>query len=212
MNGEITRKNVIEALATLELLAIPSTIDELTRQYRKVISARHPDKFQIESDIHKATLIAQSINTSRELLEHIIDDSIVIDATLSDDHEARPHTHHNKSRYSRDSNNYTPGFPDETVFEYFVKSSHIISAGYNKNSLKMYVKFEDGSVYEYCELAPETFDAFMQAESHGKFSHQFIFRQHKYRRCEEPNRPYRPDLVFARKSGQYNSDPGFRIN
>jgi hypothetical protein len=49
-----------------------------------------------------------------------------------------------------------------------VKSSNIKSIGRSENSI-MEVEFSTGTVYQYKDLPKEVYDAFMNAESKGKF-------------------------------------------
>jgi len=55
----------------------------------------------------------------------------------------------------------------------------------------------------------EIWDAFRQAESHGKYGNAHIFRTFRYRRCTEPNQPYNPQSVAeARKARAVTLGPG----
>lgn len=62
-----------------------------------------------------------------------------------------PGTVHHESRSTHTYRNrkFSPGFPDSTTFEVFMKSSNVLSAGYNPDRSVLYVKFHNGDVYEY---------------------------------------------------------------
>ena len=74
---------------------------------------------------------------------------------------------------------FTTGFPDPNVFEVFVKSSHIISTGYDRITGTLYIKFEGNVVYAYLHVPESVFSDFLAAESHGKFAHRSIYQQYK---------------------------------
>ena len=171
-------------------------IAEVKHAYRRLMRKWHPDRFQLPEDIFNATKRSQEINNAYEILtEHIgIYGSVQISAAqarrTSPARTASPcHRYANRT--------FTPGLPDEIVFEVFVKSSHIVSAGYNPHSRKMYIKFDRGEVYEYSEVPRHVWDEFMMAESHGKYAHRFIYRTFSYRRCTEPNKPYNPNATIV---------------
>ncbi len=78
---------------------------------------------------------------------------------------------------------YRAGFPDPHVTEIFLKSSHIVSTAYSRTSHKLYIKFSGNSVYGYFDVPESVFNAFLNAPSHGKFGHLYIypkFRQQRY--------------------------------
>lgn len=203
-----------DALALFGFSARIPTSDEVKAVYRTLMKLWHPDKFQSEADIAIATEKAQRINEANCLLEEWLD-TLPAHAKshgTRDGFTEWTAANRGQARNTYQKREFTRGFPDDTAFEFFVRSSNIISAGYNRNTRKMYLKFHDNSVYEYCDVQPELFDQFMQTPSHGKFAHRQIYPERKYRRCEEPNRPYRADLVYSRLSDRYNSDPAFRIS
>ncbi len=202
-----------DALALFGFAGRIPTSDEVKAAYRALMKQWHPDKFQSEQDILIATAKAQRINEANCLIEEWLE-SLPVQGShrgTRDDFDQWSTSNRDNTRRTYQRREFTTGFPDETAFEFFVRSSNIVSAGYNGNTRKMYLKFHDNSVYEYLDVPPELFQEFMQAASHGKFAHRQIYPNRKYRRCEEPNRPYRPDLVHSRISGRYNSDPGLRI-
>ena len=45
-----------------------------------------------------------------------------------------------------------------------------------------FVRFVDGDWYSYFEVSRQTYDAFVTAESHGRFFHDHIRDRYRYRR------------------------------
>lgn len=188
--------NLAAAIIELEIHDAEITFSVVKSAYRYAIGQWHPDRFQEESAINAATQKAQQINKAYELLTERVELAgsfwVSVDGGPPglNRHESTPtHTYRNRR--------FSPGFPDSTTFECFMKSSNILSAGYNPDRLVLYVKFHNGHVYEYEGVPKQIWESFRQAESHGKFGNAFIFRSFKYRRCEEPNQPYSPQSVVA---------------
>ena len=157
-------------------------IAEVRQAYRGLIRKWHPDRFQLSEDILNATKISQEVNNAYEILtEHIkINGPVQIsEAQIQNTSSAR--TASPSHKYANHTS--TSGFPDAAVFEVFVKSSNIVSAGYNSHTRKMYIKFHRGGVYEYSEVPEHVWDEFMKAESHGKYAYQYICWTYSYRRC-----------------------------
>lgn len=66
-----------------------------------------------------------------------------------------------------------------------VTSSQLKSIGYDAETKTLYVEFLKGIVYRYNEVPEETYDAFVVAESSGKFFGEFIKGVFEYERIEE---------------------------
>ena len=172
--------------------AVPAR-DSLKRAYRKLMLQWHPDRFRTPAEIAHATVMAQRINAAYELLSEYLDEpwrrrlggpEVGMGAEWFRQRQGNPrHTYRRRP--------FTPGFPDETVFEVFVRSSHIVSAGYSAGRRVLYIKFDGNAVYEYSDVPADVFEAFLRAPSHGQFANRNIYHAYRYRRCEEPNRPYR---------------------
>ena len=157
-------------------------IAEVKQAYRGLIRKWHPDRFQLSEDILNATKRSQEVNNAYEILtEHIkINGPVQIsEAQIQNTSSAR--TASPSHKYANHTS--TSGFPDATVFEVFLKSSNIVSAGYNSHTRKMYIKFHNGGVYEYSEVPEHVWDEFMKEESHGKYARQYICWTFSYRRC-----------------------------
>jgi hypothetical protein len=66
-----------------------------------------------------------------------------------------------------------------------VTSSNISSIGYDTQKLILEVRFHNGSLYQYYEVPPDLYNGLMNADSHGKYLHQFIMDGgYAYRRIE----------------------------
>lgn len=55
-----------------------------------------------------------------------------------------------------------------------VESRSITAAGYDEASQTLSVQFKSGAVYQYKDVPRETFDAFMAAESKGRFFQESV--------------------------------------
>lgn len=71
------------------------------------------------------------------------------------------------------------GFPDPTVYEVFLKSSHLLSTGYNRTNETLFIKFKGGVIYSYLHVPESVFLEFLAAESHGAFAQQQIYPQYE---------------------------------
>jgi hypothetical protein len=60
-----------------------------------------------------------------------------------------------------------------------VRSSNVRSIGYENGVLE--VHFHD-SVYQYLNVPPSVFDAFLSAESKGRFVHRYLKGVYRYKR------------------------------
>lgn len=63
-----------------------------------------------------------------------------------------------------------------------VKSSNVHSAGYDRASRTLRVKFHNGGVYDHYDVGPEHAQAFLAAESHGQHYHAHIKSKFSYKR------------------------------
>lgn len=166
-------------------LSAPFNRRDLKRRYRTLISRWHPDRFHSSPAAKQAeaTEKAKRINLAYEYLSEYLDENggtyrgpaTTTSRTSTSWSDLQP-----QRRY--DGKSYTPGFPDPDVTEIFVKSSHIVSAAFNPDDQVMYLKFSDNSIYRYSDVPQSTFDAFMDAPSHGKFAHEHIYSDYEYER------------------------------
>lgn len=63
-----------------------------------------------------------------------------------------------------------------------VKSSHILSVGYDSTSRTLEVEFHNGSVYRYSNVSPQKFSAFANSDSLGEYLAKRIKPDHKARK------------------------------
>jgi hypothetical protein len=127
----------------------------------------------------KATEHAKAINAAYEYLSEWLENG----AHQTQEPEfTRPSASSYQPRHTYHKRTFTPGFPDPDIFEIFLKSSHIISTGYDRRTSVLYIKFDDNSVYCYFDVPEPIFAEFLEAESHGKFAHRHIYRRYRQRR------------------------------
>jgi hypothetical protein len=174
--------------ATLEL---GSTFGpgELKAAYRKQIFAWHPDRHHGDPGMRDTVVQkAQAINAAYEYLSELLEAGALPPpspngsaAGTASSWRDRCDTYQTQHTYR--GKTYSTGLPDPTVLEIFLKSSHIVSTGYDPELQVLFIKFDDFSVYKYFDVAESVFQDFVAAESHGKYAHRQIYRSHKYVRC-----------------------------
>jgi len=62
-----------------------------------------------------------------------------------------------------------------------VKSSNIVSIGYDAASSVLEVEFKGREVYQYSGVPAHHYEGIMKAESHGKYLNAFIRGKYSYR-------------------------------
>lgn len=150
---------------------------ELKTAYRREISKWHPDRFHNDPTKHlEANERAKSINVAYEHLSELLDFS-PLPSTKTAQTSKTYTTYRTQHTYNRKS--FTLGFPDPTVFEVFLKSSNIVSTGYNSITGTLYIKFEGNVIYSYFNVPESVFLSFVSADSHGKFAHRNIYPKYK---------------------------------
>lgn len=55
-----------------------------------------------------------------------------------------------------------------------VESSNLSAAGYDATTKKLRIQFKNGSIYEYSDVAKQTYDGLLSAESAGKYFTAYI--------------------------------------
>jgi hypothetical protein len=55
-----------------------------------------------------------------------------------------------------------------------VESSNLASVGYDPESAVLEVEFKSGGIYEYSGVPQSVYDGLINAESKGKYFHQYI--------------------------------------
>jgi hypothetical protein len=61
-------------------------------------------------------------------------------------------------------------------------SELLASAAYDRGKQTLYLRFRSGEVYRYFELPGEQYQAFLDAESHGRYFLSHIRNQFRYER------------------------------
>lgn len=73
--------------------------------------------------------------------------------------------------------------PAPSVVMWKVDSSNIKYVGYDSEQMKLYVMFQDDSVYEYSGVEPEIWNGIKNADSKGSYLHWFVkVNQYPYQR------------------------------
>ncbi len=160
----------------------PFGLKELRTDYLRLIRENHPDKFFGDPTRYaSATEKTKQLNLSFQYLSEYLEElGGSYDFVTSQNYSSgRPQTT-GDPRYTYEGERYAEGFPDTSITEIFLKSSHIISTGYDSASRVLYIKFKGNRVYRYSDVPPSLFEAFLSAESHGKFAHKNIYRSFRY--------------------------------
>jgi hypothetical protein len=66
-----------------------------------------------------------------------------------------------------------------------VDSSQLSAIGYDPARSVLAVRFKNGGVYEYKDVTPETFEAFLASESKGKYFGKHVRGTFEYTRMPE---------------------------
>lgn len=211
---------VKEAADALELEGQRISKEDLKSSYRKLILRWHPDRHSGDEAVRYATAIAQKVNLAYEVLARSLEDSaFIVNPSKMDstsDNESPRRQRYGKTRSEPKASRprievssrrrfwhdvVEHGFPDETVFEVFFESSHLVSAGYDPITRTLYQKFMGYSggivVYRYFDVPISVWNELLAAPSKGSFAYRNINYSYRYERCVEPNRPYNPKWRFA---------------
>lgn len=170
-----------EQYRTTLLLRVPFTLAELKEAYRKLIWKWHPDR-NPPSD--EATEKAAQLNVAFEYLSEILESNGGVYrhvTSQSSSYAKRSADWRPKRTY--DGRSYSTGFPDNSVTEILLKSSHIVSTGFHRPTNTLYIKFSNSSVYKYANVPEHVFEGFVNAPSHGKFAHANIYHSFQYEHC-----------------------------
>ena len=172
----------------LDILEIDQDCDEhiLKSSYRRLIKVYHPDKHYNDNDkLKSVTEKAVMINDAYNYLKRYIEEhGTIFINKKSNDYIENLDIEYNYA-------DFTPGFPESGVFEYFVHSSNVLSCGYSVDTKILYLKFRRNyAVYKYYDVDQSVFFNLMEAESHGKYVNKYIAYSYQYEWCKEENIPY----------------------
>ena len=160
----------------------PFDLSVLRTCYIRKIREHHPDRFYGQpTKYSEATETTKQLNLAFQHLSEYLEDlgGVYTFAGTTRTQTTRP-SRASSPRYTYKGEQYAEGFPDKSVTEIFLKSSHIISTGYSRAEHILYIKFKGNSVYRYYDVPSTIFDAFLAAESHGKFAHANIYKAFRY--------------------------------
>jgi len=63
-----------------------------------------------------------------------------------------------------------------------VKSSNILSIGYDLETQTLEIEFRDGGIYQYYNVPENIYSGLMNTNSHGSFFHTNIKNTYKYKK------------------------------
>lgn len=155
------------------------TAEKVKLAYRKAILEWHPDRHHGRPTAEIAHTRAVAINEAYEFLSELTEEQELSSPTSS--RTTVHNTYQTRHTYRRQS--FTPGFPDPSVFEVFVKSSNIVSTAYNDATRALYLKFHNGATYRYHDVPRWVFDELLAAASHGRYANKNICHSFRYERC-----------------------------
>lgn len=155
---------------------------ELKKAYRREMQKWHPDHFHNDPMMLPAAgERAKRINAAFKYLSKLLEKGPLPRSTVAS--STKPRSRANATYRTKQTDNgkpFKPGFPDPSVIELFVKSSHIVSAGYNRGTETLYIKFQRNRIYAFHNVPASVFVDFMAAESHGKFANRHIYSCYPY--------------------------------
>ena len=61
-----------------------------------------------------------------------------------------------------------------------VRSTNILSVGYEAESAILEIEFRNGGLYKYLNVPQTVYDEFMAAPSHGSYFHRHIKNRYKW--------------------------------
>ena len=61
-----------------------------------------------------------------------------------------------------------------------VESSMLYAVGYNSKTHTLEVAFNSGGIYQYYDVPPEEYEGLMEAESKGRYMHEYIIDVYAY--------------------------------
>jgi len=172
-SDEINFKNDFNScVLALGLTGKPS-LKEVRDGYKLLIKQWHPDRFHEKPEMEKlAVKKTQQINFAyRYLLNSFINLEEEKSSISGDSH-----------RHKYDWQTYSEGFPDAQVSEYFLNSSHIVSAGYRKSRKILYLKFLGNEIFLYFDVPEFIFGDLLRAQSAGKYAQKFIYERFRHRK------------------------------
>jgi curved DNA-binding protein CbpA len=160
-----------------------ATATEVKAAYHREMVKWHPDHASGDPARQLlATEHAKKINAAFEYLSELHEKGFLPQSTRGNSKhtQSQPRSHETyRTQHTYKGKSFTPGFPDPGVFEVFIKSSAFISAGYDRATRTLYLKFVRNRIYGYLNVPESVFTAFIGADSHGRFAHRHILSQYQ---------------------------------
>lgn len=176
-----------ETAVSLNILGVHSygSAETLKAAYRQLVKQWHPDRFHndpVQEEVANEQM--KLINAAYEHLSELNDyegahGQVQRPGSTSSSQERPAY----RPQHVYRGEGFVPGFPDPDVVEVFIKSSHLVSTGYNRKTRTLYLKFMRNAVYAYLDVPETVFLDFLAAESHGKFAHRCIYGHYKMSYC-----------------------------
>ncbi len=181
--GPAFEKDLSICLSILGLEALPDP-GQLRQAYKALIKQWHPDRFFGREELAELALRkTQRINLAyRYLLELVRPGKTEPEQRTAGQHSRR----HNYCWQT-----YSDGFPDPSIDEFFLNSSHIVSAGYNSRRKILYLKFLGDEIYLYFDVPEFIFEHLLQAHSPGKYALKFVYDRFRHRKFTPITRNFR---------------------
>ena len=176
---EITSNGKVAEYATVLGLTGRITFADVKDAYRREMLKWHPDRHYGRDTVSLANRRAQAINEAYEFLSEITEAESL---PTVESQKAGAYDQY-RTRHTYQQQTFKPGFPDPDVFEVFVKSSWIISVGYDQKSRTMYLKLARSVIYRCIDVPQTVFDNLLKAESVGRFVNQNVFSKFRHSAC-----------------------------
>lgn len=61
-----------------------------------------------------------------------------------------------------------------------VRSSNLLTAGYDAAAQVMEIEFQNGSIYQYFEVPEQVYQGLLTAESKGQYLHDQVFNRFRF--------------------------------
>ena len=172
------REDVQRNCKILGLEALPARAD-LKRAYKLLIKQWHPNRFHNNPEMEPlAVQKTQQLNLAYKFLLAMLEEGD--EEPRNGNGATRRQTENTRHRHLWQT--YSDGFPDADVTEFFLNSSHVVSAGYNMTRKILFLKFLGDEIFLYFEVPGFIFHHLLMAQSPGKYALKFIYNRFRYRK------------------------------
>jgi hypothetical protein len=139
---------------------------QVKETYRRAIKRWHPDKYV--SDEEKFREALEKIKDINLAYEYV---SGALKGNLDLKKERQP------------VGRSATGLPDNATLEIHLRSSRLLSAGYDYENNTLLLKFTNLNVYKFFGVPPTVFEELLTAHSHGRYAQQNIYSRFPYVCC-----------------------------